>query len=93
MGHAVQPVADLCSGPDGRRLADEDEESGLERILGVVVIAQNTAADAPDHSGMPAHEHFESRCVLPAEEALQQLPIGQFCRSLQKPGSAKVLDG
>ena len=49
MSHAVEPVAEHVSGRDGSRLAREDKKRGLERILGVVVIAQNPPADAPDH--------------------------------------------
>ena len=73
---AVEPVTDLRSGVDRRRLADEDEKRRLERILSVVVVAQDTTADTPNHRAMAAHERFQGRRLSAAHEALQQLGIG-----------------
>ena len=78
-------------GDDRRRLADEDEEGGLEGVLGVVVVAEDAAADAPDHRAVPPHQGFQGRWLSAADEALQQLPIGQV-RPFRQQGAAKVLD-
>src|SRR5262249_58529221 len=43
-GHAVQPGGHRLP-RHGRRLADEDEERGLECVLGIVVIVEEAAAD------------------------------------------------
>ena len=53
-GHAVQPVGDRLF-RHIRRLADEDEEGGLKRILGVMVM-EKAATDAPHHRGVPPHQ-------------------------------------
>jgi hypothetical protein len=75
LGHAVEPVGDHLPRYDRGRLADEDEEGGLEGVLGVVVIAQDTAAHTPDHRAMPTHQGCQSRLVTTAEVVLQQLPV------------------
>jgi len=77
VGHAVEPVADHLPRSDRRRPADEDEEGGLEGVLGVLVAGEYAAADPPDHRGVPSHEGFQSRPVPAADEALQQFPILQ----------------
>ena len=77
VGHAVEPVGDHLPRHDGSRLADEDEEGGLEGVLGVVVAVEDPAADAPDHRAVPLHQGGERRFLAAAEVALQQLPIGQ----------------
>jgi hypothetical protein len=45
-GDAVQPVADQLAGHDRGRPAGEDEEGGLEGVLGVLLVGQHAAADA-----------------------------------------------
>ena len=67
-------LATISRGRDRRRLADEDEEGGLEGVLGVVVVAKDAAAHAPDHRAVPPHEGRKSRLVTAAEVVLQQLP-------------------
>jgi hypothetical protein len=52
--------------------------------------AKNTAADAPDHRPVPAHEGCKSRFVTAADVVLQQFPIGQSHIFAQH--RAKVLD-
>src|SRR5262249_42342100 len=74
------------------RLADEDQEGGLEGVLGVVVIAEDPAAHGPDHRAMPAHQGGQRRLVPAAEVVLQQLPIGQARPTPQKHGPAQVLE-
>jgi hypothetical protein len=92
VGYAVKPVGNHLSRYDGRCLADEDEKGGLEGILGIVLVAQNTAADAPHHRSMSAHQGCNSGFVTAAEVVLQQLPIGQPSPITHKHGPAKVLD-
>ena len=48
VGHPVEPMGNPLLVPDRCRLADEHEEGRLKRILGVLRIAEETAADAPD---------------------------------------------
>src|SRR5262249_33501957 len=77
---------------DNRRCpADEDEEGRLKSILGVVVVAQNAATDAPDHRAMPPHQGRKSRLIATADVVLQQLPIGQS-RPIPQHHATKVLE-
>jgi hypothetical protein len=64
----------------------------LKRILGVVVVAEDTATDAPHRRSMPPHKGRKSRFVTTADVVLQQLPIGRPCSIPQKHRPAKVLD-
>jgi hypothetical protein len=48
VGHTVQPGPEARPLVDRRRPADEDEEGGLEGVLGVVIVAQDATAD-PEH--------------------------------------------
>src|SRR6516225_6189368 len=49
VGHTVEPVGDQLPRQDRGGLADEDQKGGLERVLRVVVIAEDTAAYPPHH--------------------------------------------
>jgi hypothetical protein len=62
----------------------------LKRILGVVVVAEDPAANAPNHRPMPSHEGCKSRLVTAADVVIQQLPIGLSGAIAQNP--AKVMD-
>src|SRR5262249_3868118 len=50
-------------------------ERGLERVLGVVVVAEDAAADAPHHRRVPPHERLDRRLVPVADEPLEQLAV------------------
>ena len=58
VSHAVQPVRHHLSLPDRHGLPDQDEEGCLEGVLGVVMMTQNAATDAPDHRAVPLHERL-----------------------------------
>ena len=58
---AVQPVADHAAWLDRRGPADQNEEGGLKRILGIVAIAQDPPTNAPYHRGVAMHDRFEGR--------------------------------
>jgi hypothetical protein len=79
--HAVQPVAQKLRLPDRAGLPSEDQEDGLECILGVLIVAQHLAADAQNHRPVPANQRREcglSGCVAPASGIpLYELTIGQ----------------
>jgi hypothetical protein len=77
VSHAIEPVGQQLPGSNRRCLTDEDKEGGLEGVLGIVVVPENTAAHPPDHRPMPLHKGCESRLVTAADVVLQQLAIGQ----------------
>ena len=51
----VEPAAERIVDADGPGLADQDQEGRLERVLDVVGIAQDAAADAQDHRADAPH--------------------------------------
>src|SRR5262249_32787281 len=75
VGHAEEPVAHLLARPDRGGLVDEDEEGGLERILGVVVVSEDTAAHTQHHRAVPGQQRLEGGLVPPGDEPLQQLAV------------------
>jgi hypothetical protein len=70
-GRPVEPVGDRLARGDGRRPAHEDDERGLEGVFGVVLVAEDAAADAPHHRGVAAHERLDRLPVAVADESLQ----------------------
>src|SRR5580704_8424847 len=54
VGYPVQPVADHFSRRDRRCLADEDEEGGLKCVLGIVMVTEDAATNAPDDRAVPS---------------------------------------
>src|SRR5262245_35510906 len=77
MRHTVEPVGDHLARQDGSSLADEDEKGGLKCVLGVVVVAKETAAYSPDHRCMSPHQRSQCGLLAVAQVALQQLPVRQ----------------
>jgi hypothetical protein len=61
---------------DGGRLANQHDEGGLEGVLGILIVAQDAPANAPNPRGVPAHQRRKRGFVTVAEEPLQQLGIG-----------------
>ena len=73
--HAVEPVAELLPWHDRSRLAGEDEERRLEGVLGVVVVPEDPAADAPDHRAVAMDDRLEDGPLPPVHEAIQELRV------------------
>ena len=92
MGDAVEPVADLLGPPDRRGLANEDEEGGLEGVLGVVMTAEYSSADAPHHRAVPPRQGLDSALVPLLDEAPEQLPIRHPRHILPEQGGAEMAD-
>src|SRR5207244_5513557 len=53
----------------------EDEKRCLESVLGVVVIPEDTAADAPDERPVSLDDRLEGRGLTPFHEPIEQLPV------------------
>lgn len=71
----MQPAGDHLARSNRRRFAHKDKESCLERILGVLVMRDNSAAYAPDHRAMSLYESCEREFVLVLDELIQQLAV------------------
>ena len=84
VGDAVQPVTNGLSGQKRRSLADQDEERGLEGVLGIVRIVEDTTADRQHHGAVTAHQSRESGLVALSQKTLQQLTIRRIRVVLQQ---------
>jgi hypothetical protein len=89
VGHAVQPVADGVAGGQAVALFHEDEQGGLEGVVGVVRVAEQPPADAEDHRRVAADEGGEGVLVVPGEERLEELPVGA-CAAVEQGGPVEV---
>ena len=100
MRDVIQPAAQHDAAADRAGLLDQDQEGGLEGVLGVVGVAQDAVADAQDHRSVPRHQRLEGRGIAPMDEPLEELgvgkagdrPIGEQAVDLSQ-GGAQRLDG
>ena len=76
-GHAMQPAADGALDPDRPGLARQQEESGLEGVVGVVGVVEDAAADAQDHRPMPTDQGLEGQLVAVGDVPFQEPGVGQ----------------
>ncbi len=58
-------------------LADQDQERGLERILGVVAIAEHGSARAQNHRAVPLDQGGKRSLVARGEKAFEELAVGK----------------
>ncbi len=75
MRDAIKPVGEHRRGSDRSRLAGEDEERGLEGVLGIVVVAEDAPADAQDHRPMPPDDRLERRLIATCDEPFEQIAV------------------
>jgi hypothetical protein len=78
VGDSVEPVSNLLRRLDGRCLANQDQERGLESVLGVLLVVQHAPTDAQDHRTMPTDQGLERRDVPRGHVPFQKLPVGRF---------------
>jgi hypothetical protein len=74
---AVEPGGNRAGSIEASRLAEQDQEDGLESVLGVVGVAEQPVADVPDQGTVPADEKLEGGFVALDREAFQELAIRQ----------------
>ena len=79
--HAIQPGGEPVRIAERVRLARQDEEGGLEGVLGEVVIGEELPADAQDHRAMARHQGGEGGLggglIAAVVEPLDELPVGE----------------
>jgi hypothetical protein len=75
-GDAVEPVGELLARADGGGLGGQDEEGGLEGVLGVLAVSGDAQAGAEHHRAVPPHQRREGRLVAGRDERLQQEGVG-----------------
>jgi hypothetical protein len=83
VGDSVQPIRNHLSWPDRGCFAGKDKKGCLERIFGVVVIADDSKADSEHHLPVPADERLKSCFVFSINEGSQQVAVG-FLRSIRR---------
>ena len=83
----VQPVRDRPVAVERPGLVDENEERGLEGVLGGVRVAQHAAADAEHEPPVPADEYLERRLVAVLDEPGEQLAVRRAVVRFRRPGS------
>src|SRR5262249_45390720 len=76
VSHAIQPSANHVPCQNGCGLAHQHQESSLEGILSVLVMAEQAAADAPDHRSVACNQSLQRGLIAIVNEVVQQLTIG-----------------
>jgi hypothetical protein len=74
----VEPTADGIGIADRAGLAPQHEECRLERVLGIVRVAEDLSADPEHHRSMALHQGREGRSSLSfvgAQAPLEELPV------------------
>src|SRR5262249_25035286 len=92
VGDTVQPTPQRRRFANGRRLASEDEEGCLESVLGVGLVAQHAAADVKHHRAVTEQERVKGGLVSLANEALEQVVVGQLPHALVEGDPADQLE-
>jgi hypothetical protein len=82
-GDPMEPRTERVAHPERAGLPHQDQKGGLEGVLGVVVVAEDRAADPPDHRPVPLDQGREGRLgrlAAAGGESLQQLTVGESSR-------------
>ena len=82
VGDAVQPAAQRGGPPDRPGFARQGEESDLEGVLGVGLIAQHGPADVEHHRPVAAQQRLERGFVPAGSELPQQFLVGSLFEPL-----------
>jgi hypothetical protein len=72
-GDAMKPTGQRLYASDGAGFEGQDEESGLEGVLSILVVVQHMPANAQDHCPVAPHQGGESRLIVLRQEILEEL--------------------
>ncbi|MDR3634658.1 MAG: hypothetical protein P4L84_12705 [Isosphaeraceae bacterium] len=75
--HAVEPRAQQLALANGARFPHQNQERRLKRVLDIVRVAEQTAADAEHQRPVSGDQRLERHVVAPRDEALQQRGLRQ----------------
>jgi hypothetical protein len=92
VGGAEQPRAEGRRPADGLRVAHEDDEGGLEGVLGVGLIRQDLAAGGQDAGPVPADDGLERGVVAVAAEPDEQVGVREVGEVVGGQGVGEVAD-
>ena len=76
-GHAMEPAADRSVDPDRPGLASQQQEGGLEGVVGIVGIVEDPAADGHDHPPMTLDQGLEGELVSVRHVTFQHRTVGE----------------
>jgi hypothetical protein len=74
---ATEPGGESIGVAERAGLPGQDEEGGLEGVLGELVVAHELSADAQDHRAMAGNQRGEGGLVSPPDEPLEELAVGE----------------
>ena len=72
----IQPTTEGRPIANHRCSPNQDQESGLEGVVGICRVAQDGQANGPDHWTVPANESRECNFVAGCKKGRDQFPIG-----------------
>jgi hypothetical protein len=75
VGDPIQPTRQRGPAADGGCLAGQDEEGGLENVLGVLLVVKHPATQVEDHRAVPPYENGKRLHVFPAEKGVKEFLI------------------
>jgi hypothetical protein len=75
-GNAEEPAAEGALTVEAGGFTGEDEEGGLEGVLGVLLVTQDAAAQAEHERSVALYEGGEGGLLTAVDESLQQVRIG-----------------
>jgi hypothetical protein len=73
--YPVEPVGDQFALGDGSALPGQHEERRLEGVLDVMMVPEETSADAPDHRAVTSKEGLECSLVSMDCESIQEAAV------------------
>jgi hypothetical protein len=91
MGDFVEPATKRLLLANSGGATSENQESGLESVLGGVLISQNSAANAEYHRAVPTNQHRERRPIAASDETAEAFAVGGRSRSVRVRETANVV--
>ena len=88
----VEPAPERITDADRPGATGQDQEGGLEGVVGVGRVEQGPAADAPDQRAVPGHESFERhlrRAPAARREPGDEFAVGQ---ARDRPAEQQVVE-
>jgi hypothetical protein len=84
VSHAVQPAGQGSVPAQAAQVLGEDEEGGLEGVLGVLGVLQDAPADAVDHRAVALHHGVKRRLVPGGKDPFDEVPVGLVGEQLRR---------
>src|SRR5262249_56702767 len=88
----MQPAAQAGALLQRTSSPDEDKKRGLKRVVGVVGVLEQTAADAQHHRPVPSKKGLESCLIMVVRKPLQQCPVCGVFAPGRTDHLAKIVD-